>query len=226
MVKMYDIKGNSPLEQQDETKQPKITFDDPDFGGKDSIEFDGSDDVLKRALTQSEKNRLKQYDKGEVFIVATVSETPDEAKNLLSFSDKDSDDNSFQFVGWEGVKNDSIGIFYRDVNGIDLIYGDDALDQNKANVIHQRSDGNNWDLELNGKDQILTVDSGSNSGNWLADHFGSSVTDLDTISMGAVLRSTNSKYREITIAAAYIYAPLTQDERDTITQHLLNKYGI
>lgn len=171
------------------------------------IRFDGSNDDLSR---QSDWLSGAQ---GAVFMVGM--DQGGRSPLSLGFSASTN-----QYMVFYYDFNESIGLIQRESDTNDRIYGDDTYEDNVPLLGMWSSTGSSYHFRLNGEDQDLTVEAGSNSGDWFGD------TTIQNWWLGRQTNGFGTNYFEVDIAEIVIYnSYLSSSDISDVESYLGNKYG-
>lgn len=182
--------NNHDVSQGTTSKQPELILNF--FGDKPSVRFDITDDILTRV----EANFLSGSPTGTIIVVAGYNASPNE---FFTSSDEASNTRFITFGTQDQGGTDVIRLNERNNNTADRVVGDTDLSISGIVILTYESDGATYTIEVNSNDESITIQSGTNSGDWF-----SSVSARDNITIGALKRSVET-YSLGDLAAVLVY---------------------
>lgn len=180
-------------------------------GDYPSVYFDGTNDTLSRASS------LSSASSGCVVAVVAInnpSSAPILWEHLYTVG------GVRYLIGSTVSTSTPIRLRQRNNDAADGVSGDTAVVSGDAVAFEWSSNGSAWALRHNNVTQSLTVDAGSNTGEWF-----NSVTSADRFSIGAF--NTNSNYTQGHVAYLGVFsAELSSSDRANLYQWIKDNYGI
>ncbi len=153
----------------------------------------------------------------EAYIVARVTDTPNDEQCLVASSDEASTNRHLQIYARGPTANPYAGISFQNAGSEELVWGDDSILDNDGYLLIARDTGGALTLKLHGSAQTLT---GTNNGN-----FFSNITGADNVTLGAKQDSggvSNELVGEI--YRVILTDELTADERTLLESYLTRQY--
>ena len=183
--------------------------DQPNRSGSE-ITFDGVSEFLDGSLSIANFNDSS----GELFMV--LNDLAGVGINNLAFglSEVGTDANHIFF----GIAEDKYDISYREASVLNNIEFGAAI-RSTTQLYAFSSSGTAYKLEVNGGNK--SVSSGTDDGDWVADN-----GNLDSLSLGALIRTTSIFYNTGLKSVLYYNRQLTAPERASVTNYLNGKFGV
>lgn len=175
------------------------------------VEFDGDDDVLSGA------HAVLTGAAGAVFIVRQIGGAANQNVAWM-LANSGASDKMYSYIDWTGSEQTAFE-FDTTVGTDNQFYGGTTIDLNPHLFVYQ-SDGSSYTMRVDGADESLTFDGGSNNGNWAAD-----LTNApDQIWLGS---SNAGSFSNVIMAeAAFIDADVSDADRAGLELGLATKWGI
>ena len=184
---------------------PTLNVADADFNGKDSFTFDGTDDIMHKAVSN-----WRGSDNSGMFVGVCVP--INESYYLLT-----SDEASNLHYAHPTLYQTTLRYNLRQT-AVDSYKGVDAIDDSNAHVLIIGSDASENFIFIDGVKQTLSNVSGGNNGRWMND-----ITVRDNITIGA-LRHTSSFYGNMKWAMSGYFPYTTDQDAIDLSNGLITKY--
>ncbi len=181
-----------------------------------AIRFDGTDDLLVLAedyLTSSE---------GTVIAVVQFTAALQNGQDILSSGDEASGVRSVEARGFRSTASPEMVWNQNNDDTPDALRGSTTLVAGTAYIQVWSSDGSVYGMRLNGRDQSLTILTGSDSGDWFAD-----TSAKDNVAIGALKTFSESLFLKADLAELIVYdRNLPASEMTIIESYLATRYGV
>lgn len=214
-----DQSGNSyDVSQATADNKPLLKLAANGINSKPAILFDGSNDILAR----TEANWLSGDNVGSVFVVYQMVVVGTYRYILASFDEATAALYGLAFYPAMTAGLPNVAEYQANNDTADRNYGNTAIIAGTTYLTAYQSDGADYIFRVNGVNQSLTANSGSNTGDWFAD-----TPERDNLSVGAGKHTSVAGAANIKIAEIIVYgSQLTGTDLSNIEGYLARKYGV
>lgn len=204
--------GGRALAQVDVAKQP--VFAVAGVGGQPSVNFDGTDDLLRYPLSDAVSIAASGHifvimDPGDVSGTKTVCNSASESSSGYSFRSQ--------------LRNGKVYGVQSNGDTADGAEGDVSLVAATDYLVEWASTGSTYEWRVNNAPQILNFIVGSNTGDWFAD-----TTSRDNFVVGAqkVATGEGAFFNGKVAAVIVVDGTISSDDRAALNSWVTAKYGI
>jgi len=210
----FDLSGNNNPHIQD-------TALDQGTRTGSLIEWDGASDFMESPNLFAAISADLSFD-----ITAVVKSGADgESTMIFAVADVDNDTgNLFLRIDGGVVANEHrLRMFWRQGNNAtrDSVHGDTDIGANTIAIVNVSGNGSRWRLAVNNIEQSLTIDLGTNDGNYAGD-----LTAPDNCTIGAVIRATSLFDDGGHESLIYYNEEKTTAERIQLFNYLNNRFSL
>ena len=211
-----DLSDNGyDLSQSTGAKKP--TFKTNIIHGKPVMRFDGTDDLLIRAAETFTGTA------GMIWAVVQLTATIGEKGVVFGSADEATIGlHVFSLRPYHDAGSPNARGHQRNSDTADFIAGDSTILVSTPYIISLRSDGSSYDINLNDADELISVVTGADSGDWLGD-----TANRDNISVGGLKYTSESNFFKGDIAElCYFEGVPSAGDRTRLNRYASAKYGI
>lgn len=146
-----------------------------------SLDFDGTDDYVEKKVVNFQSNDSQ----GSISAWIKISGTGNQ--EIFATSDTGTENYFFGFLVEASAGN--IRVTQKNNDTLDDVSATTAVNDGNWHHVVLTSDGSSYSMFVDGKEEVLTVGSGSNSGDWFSD-----TTLRDNFVIGALVRTSITNY--------------------------------